>query len=164
MFRMMLNAADRMVDKLKLRLSEKDRQIHDLQEEVKHLKQVIVDARMTESRLVATMEEDNQKWNSICNRWRQRAEDAEFKVMTLESSTKRQHLESTLEKLLNVSNKLDSAETKVVHRAARPARRRQARLPRPSAAVVPRRQAAHQGTQAVRRGCPEEVRARPCIW
>ena len=113
MFRMMLNAADRMVDKLKLRLSEKDRQIHDLQEEVKHLKQVIVDARMTESRLVATMEEDNQKWNSICNRWRQRAEDAEFKVMTLESSTKRQHLESTLEKLLNVSNKLDSAETKV---------------------------------------------------
>lgn len=57
MFRMMLNAADRMVDKLKLRLSEKDRQIHDLQEEIKHLKQVIVDARMTESRLVATVEE-----------------------------------------------------------------------------------------------------------
>lgn len=113
MFKMMLNAADRVVDKLKLRLSEKDRQIHDLQEEVKHLKQVIVDARMTESRLVATMEEGNQKWNSICNRWRQRAEEAEFKVMTLESSTKRQHLESTLEKLLNVSNKLDSAETKV---------------------------------------------------
>lgn len=113
MFKMMLNAADRMVDKLKLRLSEKDRQIHDLQEEVKHLKQVIVDARMTESRLVATMEEGNQKWNSICNRWRERAEDAEFKVKKLEFSTKRQHLESTLEKLLNVSNKLDSAESKV---------------------------------------------------
>lgn len=113
MFKMMLNAADRMVDKLRLMLSEKDRQIDALQEEVKHLKQVIVDARMTESRLVATMEEGNQKWNSICNRWRQRAEDAEFKVMTLEFSTKRQHLESTLEKLLNVSNKLDSAETKV---------------------------------------------------
>lgn len=113
MFKMMLNAADRMVDKLKLRLSEKDRQIHDLQEEIKHLKQVIVDARMTESRLVATMEEGNQKWNSICTRWRERAEEAEFRVKTLESSTKRQHLESTLEKLLNVSNKLDSAETKV---------------------------------------------------
>lgn len=113
MFKMMLNAADRMVDKLKLGLSEKDRQIHDLQEEIKHLKQVIVDARMTESRLVTTMEEGRQKWNSICSRWRQRAEEAEFKVKTLESSTKRQHLESTLEKLLNVSNKLDSAESKV---------------------------------------------------
>ena len=113
MFKMMLNAADRMVDKLKLRLSEKDRQIHDLQEEVKHLKQVIVDARMTESRLVATMEEGNQKWNSICNRWRERAEDAEFKVKTLESSTKRQHLESTLDKLLNVSSKLSDAESKL---------------------------------------------------
>lgn len=42
MFRMMLNAADRVVDKLKLKLSEKDRQIHDLQEEIKHLKQVIM--------------------------------------------------------------------------------------------------------------------------
>ena len=113
MFKMMLNAADRMVDKLKLRLSEKDRQIHDLQEEIKHLKQVIVDARMTESRLVATMEEGNQKWNSVCSRWRERAEDAEFKVKTLESSTKRQHLESTLEKLLNVSSKLSDAESKL---------------------------------------------------
>lgn len=113
MFKMMLNAADRMVDKLKLKLSEKDRQIHDLQEEIKHLKQVIVDARMTESRLVATMEEGNQKWNSVCSRWRERAEDAEFKVKTLESSTKRQHLESTLEKLLNVSNKLSDAESKL---------------------------------------------------
>ena len=113
MFKMMLNAADRMVDKLKLRLSEKDRQIHDLQEEIKHLKQVIVDARMTESRLVTTMEEGRQKWNSICSRWRQRAEEAEFKVKTLESSTKRQHLESTLEKLLNVSSKLSDAESKL---------------------------------------------------
>lgn len=113
MFKMMLNAADRMVDKLKLKLSEKDRQIHDLQEEIKHLKQVIVDARMTESRLVATMEEGNQKWNSVCSRWRERAEDAEFKVKTLESSTKRQHLESTLEKLLNVSSKLSDAESKL---------------------------------------------------
>lgn len=113
MFKMMLNAADRMVDKLKLRLSEKDRQIHDLQEEIKHLKQVIVDARMTESRLVTTMEEGRQKWNSICSRWRQRAEEAEFKVKTLESSTKRQHLESTLEKLLNVSSKPSDAESKL---------------------------------------------------
>lgn len=84
MFKMMLNAADRMVDKLRLKLSEKDRQIHDLQEEIKHLKQVIVDARMTESRLVATMEEGNQKWNSICSRWRERAEDAEFKVREMQ--------------------------------------------------------------------------------
>lgn len=113
MFKMMLNAADRMVDKLKLMLSEKNRQIHDLQEEIKQLKQVIVDARMTESRLVATMEEGNQKWNSVCTRWRQRAEEAEFKVKTLESSTKRQHLESTLEKLLNVSSKLSDAESKL---------------------------------------------------
>ena len=113
MFKMMLNAADRMVDKLKLMLSEKNRQIHDLQEEIKQLKQVIVDARMTESRLVTTMEEGRQKWNSICSRWRQRAEEAEFKVKTLESSTKRQHLESTLEKLLNVSSKLSDAESKL---------------------------------------------------
>lgn len=113
MFKMMLNAADRMVDKLKLRLSEKDRQIHDLQEEIKHLKQVIVDARMTESRLVATMEEGNQKWNSICNRWRQRAEEAEYKVKILENSTERQHLESTVEKLGNVSHNLVNAESMV---------------------------------------------------
>ena len=30
MFKMMLNAADRMVDKLRLKLSEKDSQMHDL--------------------------------------------------------------------------------------------------------------------------------------
>ena len=113
MFKMMLNAADRVVDKLKLRLSEKDRQIHDLQEEVKHLKQVIVDARMTESRLVATMEEGRQKWNSICNRWRERAEEAEYKVKILENSTERQHLESTVEKLGNVSHNLVNAESRV---------------------------------------------------
>lgn len=113
MFRMMLNAADRVVDKLKLRLSEKDRQIHDLQEEIKHLKQVIVDARMTESRLVATMEEGRQKWNSICNRWRERAEEAEYKVKILENSTERQHLESTVEKLGNVSHNLVNAESRV---------------------------------------------------
>lgn len=113
MFKMMLNAADRMVDKLKLRLSEKDRQIHDLQEEIKHLKQVIVDARMTESRLVATMEEDRQKWNSICNRWRERAEEAEYKVKIIENSTERQHLESTVEKLGNVSHNLVNAESRV---------------------------------------------------
>lgn len=113
MFKMMLNAADRMVDKLKLRLSEKDRQIHDLQEEIKHLKQVIVDARMTESRLVATMEEGNQKWNSVCNRWRERAEEAEYKVKILENSTERQHLESTVEKLGNVSHNLVNAESRV---------------------------------------------------
>lgn len=113
MFKMMLNAADRMVDKLKLRLSEKDRQIHDLQEEIKHLKQVIVDARMTESRLVATMEEGNQKWNSVCTRWRERAEEAEYKVKVLENSTERQHLKATVEKLGNVSDNLVSAESKV---------------------------------------------------
>lgn len=113
MFKMMLNAADRMVDKLKLRLSEKDRQIHDLQEEIKHLKQVIVDARMTESKLVATMEEGNQKWNSVCSRWRERAEDAEFEVMTLKSSSSWKHFESTLEKLNNVSSKLVTAEYRI---------------------------------------------------
>lgn len=113
MFKMMLNAADRMVDKLKLRLSEKDREIHDLQEEIEHLKQVIVDARMTESKLVATMEEGRQQWNSTCNRWRQRAEEAEYKVKILENSTERQHLESTVKKLGNVSHNLVNAESRV---------------------------------------------------
>lgn len=113
MFRMMLNAADRVVDKLKLRLSEKDRQIHDLQEEIKHLKQVIVDARMTESRLVATMEEGNQKWNSICSRWRERAEDAEFRVQQLENCASKHLYDSVCEKLLTVSSKLSDAESKL---------------------------------------------------
>ena len=113
MFKMMLNAADRMVDKLKLRLSEKDRQIHDLQEEIKHLKQVIVDARMTESRLVATMEEGNQKWNSICNRWRERAEEAEFRVQQLENCASKHLYDSVCEKLLTVSSKLSDAESKL---------------------------------------------------
>jgi chromosome segregation ATPase len=113
MFKMMLNAADRVVDKLKLSLSEKDRQIHHLQEEVKHLKQVIVDARMTESRLVATMEEGNQKWNSICTRWRQRAEDAEFRVQQLENCASKHLYDSVREKLLTVSSKLSDAESKL---------------------------------------------------
>lgn len=98
---------------LKLRLSEKDRQIHDLQEEVKHLKQVIVDARMTESRLVATMEEGNQKWNSICYRWRQRAEEAEFRVQQLENCASKHLYDSVREKLLTVSSKLSDAESKL---------------------------------------------------
>ena len=113
MFKMMLNAADRMVDKLKLRLSEKDRQIHDLQEEIKHLKQVIVDARMTESRLVATMEEGNQKWNSVCTRWRERAEEAEFRVQQLENCASKHLYDSVCEKLLTVSSKLSDAESKL---------------------------------------------------
>lgn len=113
MFKMMLNAADRMVDKLKLRLSEKDRQIHDLQEEIKHLKQVIVDARMTESRLVAHMEEGNQKWNSICTRWRERAEEAEFRVQQLENCASKHLYDSVCEKLLTVSSKLSDAESKL---------------------------------------------------
>lgn len=113
MFKMMLNAADRMVDKLKLRLSEKDRQIHDLQEEIKHLKQVIVDARMTESRLVATMEEGRQKWNSVCTRWRERAEEAEFRVQQLENCTSKHLYDSVCEKLLTVSSKLSDAESKL---------------------------------------------------
>lgn len=113
MFKMMLNAADRMVDKLKLRLSEKDRQMHDLQEEIKHLKQVIVDARMTESRLVATMEEGNQKWNSICTRWRERAEEAEFRVQQLENCASKHLYDSVCEKLLTVSSKLSDAESKL---------------------------------------------------
>lgn len=113
MFKMMLNAADRMVDKLKLRLSEKDRQIHDLQEEIKHLKQVIVDARMTESRLVATMEEGNQKWNSICTRWRERAEEAEFRVRQLENCASKHLYDSVCGKLLTVSSKMSDAESKL---------------------------------------------------
>lgn len=113
MFKMMLNAADRMVDKLKLRLSEKDRQIHDLQEEIKHLKQVIVDARMTESRLVVTMEEGNQKWNSVCTRWRERAEEAEFRVQQLENCASKHLYDSVCEKLLTVSSKLSDAESKL---------------------------------------------------
>lgn len=113
MFKMMLNAADRMVDKLKLRLSEKDRQIHDLQEEIKHLKQVIVEARMTESRLVATMEEGNQKWNSVCTRWRERGEEAEFRVQQLENCASKHLYDSVCEKLLTVSSKLSDAESKL---------------------------------------------------
>lgn len=113
MFKMMLNAADRMVDKLKLSLSEKDRQIHDLQEEVKHLKQVIVDARKTESMLVSTNEYTNDIWQKRCSEYMTKIKDLEFDVMTLKGSTERKFLESTLEKLQNVSNKYVSAESKV---------------------------------------------------
>lgn len=116
MFRMMLNAADRVVDKLKLRLSEKDRQIHDLQEEIKQLKQVIVDARMTESRLVATMEEGKSKVEFCMRqvgRWRERAEDAEFRVQQLENCASKHLYDSVCEKLLTVSSKLSDAESKL---------------------------------------------------
>ena len=113
MFKMMLNAADRMVDKLKLRLSEKDRQIHDLQDEVKHLKQVIVDARKTESMLVSTNEYTNEIWQKRCSEYKTKIEDLEFQVMTLKGSTERKFLESTLEKLQNVSNKLVTAEHRI---------------------------------------------------
>ena len=113
MFKMMLNAADRMVDKLKLRLSEKDRQIHDLQDEVKHLKQVIVDARKTESMLVSTNEYTNEIWQKRCSEYMTKIKDLEFDVMTLKKSTERKFLESTLEKLQNVSNKLVTAEHRI---------------------------------------------------
>lgn len=113
MFKMMLNAADRMVDKLKLRLSEKDRQIHDLQEEIKHLKQTIALARKLESDLRAANAYETEIWEKRCSEYKTKIKDLEFEVMTLKGSTKRKFLESTLEKLQTVSNKLVTAEYRI---------------------------------------------------
>lgn len=120
MFKMMLNAADRMVDKLRLKLSEKDRQIHDLQEEIKQLKQVIVDARMTESRLVATMEEQEarislyqKKHSKDIQELIDKLSDREFRVQQLENCASKHLYDSVCEKLLTVSSKLSDAESKL---------------------------------------------------
>ena len=84
-----------------------------LQVEIDRLKAVIVEARKTESRLVATMEEGNQKWNSVCSRWRERAEAAEFRVQQLENCASKHLYDSVREKLLTVSSKLSDAESKL---------------------------------------------------
>lgn len=106
MFKMMLNAADRMVDKLRLKLSEKDRQIHDLQEEIKHLKQVIVDARMTESRLVATMEEGRQKHSNEMQRLKDHNCRLISTIHDLEYSSSQQFKHAAKEQLKRMESKL----------------------------------------------------------
>ena len=106
MFKMMLNAADRVVDKLKLKLSEKDRQIHDLQEEIKHLKQVIVDARMTESRLVATMEEDRQKHSKDMHELKEHNLRLISTIHDLEYSSSQQFKHAAKEQLKRMEHKL----------------------------------------------------------
>lgn len=106
MFKMMLNAADRMWDKLKLRLSEKDRQIHDLQEDIKHLKQVIVEARMTESRLVATMEEDRQKHSKDMQELKEHNLRLISTIHDLEYSSSQQFKHVAKEQLKRMEHKL----------------------------------------------------------
>ena len=78
-----------------------------------HLKSTLALARKLESDLRAANAYETEIWEKRCSEYKTKIEDLEFQVMTLKGSTKRKFLESTLEKLQNVSNKLVTAEHRI---------------------------------------------------
>ena len=85
------------------------------QEEIEkdHLKYELACARQRESDLRAANAYETEIWEKRCSEYKTKIEDLEFDVMTLKGSTERKFLESTLEKLQNVSNKLVTAEYRI---------------------------------------------------
>lgn len=78
-----------------------------------HLKYELACARQRESDLRAANAYETEIWEKRCSGYKTKIEDLEFDVMTLKGSTERKFLESTLEKLQNVSNKLVTAEHRI---------------------------------------------------
>lgn len=78
-----------------------------------HLKYELACARQRESDLRGANAYETEIWQKRCSEYKTKIEDLEFQVMTLKGSTKRKFLESTLEKLQNVSNKLVTAEHRI---------------------------------------------------
>ena len=78
-----------------------------------HLKYELACARQRESDLRDANAYETEIWQKRCSEYKTKINDLEFEVMTLKGSTKRKFLESTLEKLQNVSNKLVTAEHRI---------------------------------------------------
>lgn len=70
---------------------------------------------MTTIQQIMDYEYEIKIWKNRCSEYKKKIEDLEFDVMTLKRSTEKKHLESTLEKLQNVSNKLVTAEHRIKH-------------------------------------------------
>lgn len=88
-------------------------EVSNLLIENSNLKQTIALARKLESDLRAANAYETEIWQKRCSEYKTKINDLEFEVMTLKGSTKRKFLESTLEKLQNVSNKLVAAEHRI---------------------------------------------------
>ena len=78
-----------------------------------HLEYELACARQRESDFRAANAYETEIWQKRCSEYKTKINDLEFEVMTLKGSTKRKFLESTLEKLQNVSNKLVTAEHRI---------------------------------------------------
>lgn len=92
---------------------QEESEIDHLKNELDHLKYELACARQRESDLRAANAYETEIWEKRCSEYKTKIEDLEFEVMTLKGSTKRKFLESTLEKLQNVSNKLVTAEHRI---------------------------------------------------
>ena len=93
--------------------SSEKAEVSNLRIENSNLKQTIALARKLELDLRAANAYETEIWEKRCSEYKTKIEDLEFEVMTLKGSTKRKFLESTLEKLQNVSNKLVTAEYRI---------------------------------------------------
>ena len=92
---------------------QEESEIDHLKNELDHLKYELACARQRESDLRAANAYETEIWQKRCSEYKTKIEDLEFQVMTLKGSTERKFLESTLEKLQNVSNKLVTAEHRI---------------------------------------------------
>lgn len=88
-------------------------EVCNLRIENSNLKQTIALARKLESDLRAANAYETEIWEKRCSEYKTKIKDLEFEVMTLKGSTKRKFLESTLEKLNNVTSKLINAESRI---------------------------------------------------
>lgn len=88
-------------------------EVSNLRIENSNLKQTIALARKLESDLRAANAYETEIWEKRCSEYKTKIKDLEFEVMTLKGSTKRKFLESTLEKLNNVTSKLINAESRI---------------------------------------------------
>ncbi len=68
---------------------------------------------MTTIQQIMDYEYEIEIWKNRCSEYEKKIEDLEFDVMTLKGSTERKHLESTLEKLENVTKKLVTAKYRI---------------------------------------------------
>lgn len=88
-------------------------EVCNLRIENSNLKSTLALARKLESDLRAANAYETEIWQKRCSEYKTKINDLEFEVMTLKGSTKRKFLESTLEKLQNVSNKLVTSEHRI---------------------------------------------------
>lgn len=93
--------------------SQEESEIDHLKNELDHLKYELACARQRESDLRTANAYETEIWEKRYNKLKSENSDLAFEVMTLKSSSSRKHLESTLEKLENVTKKLVTAEYRI---------------------------------------------------